>query len=82
MLTIKQTTKLTGEIKVGNVTVVNLYADVSEILNGNTTINQTIYNQELYKENIETCRNEIGEFYEKVWEVEDKYILESVKTVE
>lgn len=81
MLTIKQTTKLTGEIKIGNVTVVNLYADISES-KGNTTINQTIYNQELYKENVETCRNEINEFYDKAWEIEDKYILESGKTSE
>lgn len=78
-LLIKQTTKLTADIKVDNEVIVNLYADVTAENMGNTTVNQTIYNQDIYSKNKALCRKEIKEFQAKVWEVEDQFAEEETQ---
>ena len=43
---------------------------------GNTSINQTINNQELYRQNRVECRKDVEDFQDKVWAVEDDLLQE------
>lgn len=76
MLTTKKATSLTGDIKIDDILVVQVQANISNETAGNTYINQSIINQELYTNNRKQCRQEISEFQEKVYEIEDQFVEE------
>lgn len=76
MLTIKKSTTLSGEIKFDGTLAVSLQANISNESRGNTYINQTILNQDLYNANKAGCRSLITGFQEKAYEIEDAFLEE------
>jgi hypothetical protein len=81
-LNIKKSTTLNGEVTIEGVLTVTLQANISDESAGNTYINQSIIDQDLYSQNRKLCREKISEFQEKVYEIEDRFIEEGVKTAE
>ena len=69
---------LTGQATVGDTQVIYLSANVTTDSAGNTNINQSIQNQELYRSNRLECRKDIESFQEQVWTIEDE-MLEEMK---
>lgn len=81
-LNIKKSTTLNGEVTIEGVLAVTLQANISDESAGNTYINQSIIDQDLYSQNSKLCREKISEFHAKVYEIEDRFIEEEVKTDE
>ncbi|MGM0215471.1 hypothetical protein [Enterococcus sp. AZ109] len=72
-MTLKSTKSvmLSGSSEIDGQQVIYLSANVTTENAGNTTINLSVQNQELYKANKEECRKDIDEFTKKVREIED-----------
>lgn len=83
MLETKRSITLTGEIKVNDSdrTVVYLNATIAEG-GGEDSINQNIQDSRLYEANKEAVRQEIAEFTEQFYAVQDGRATETVKTAE
>lgn len=71
MLTLKKSITLNGEVFVEDKLAVTLQANITAENAGNSFINQSIINQELYNANRKTCREEIKQFQEEVFNLED-----------
>ena len=76
MLTTTKSVSLTGQSTVEGTQVIYLSANVTTDNAGNTSINQSIQNQELYRANRIECRKDIEAFQEQVWEIEDGMLEE------
>ncbi|WP_454093198.1 hypothetical protein [Glutamicibacter protophormiae] len=72
----KKSINITGESKINGQSVIYLSANVTTDSAGNTNINQSINNQDLYRQNRVECRKDIDEFQNKVWAIEDGLIAE------
>lgn len=77
MLKTDKKTSLTGTSTINDQQVVYLSANITTETVGNTTINQSITNQELYRANLTECRKDVSDFQSKVWEIEDEMIAET-----
>lgn len=75
-LTINQSVTVTGQSIIEGTQVIYFNASVSSENEGNTTINQSIQNQELYRANRVECRKDADAFQKKVREVEDDLLGE------
>lgn len=75
MLKITESRTLTGTAQVGGTTVVNLSAVLNSDNIGNTSYTEIISNQELYRENVKELREDIAQFKEEVYSVEDEFLL-------
>lgn len=75
-LNINKAISITGESQINGRQVVFLSASVTTDSAGNTNINQSITDQNLYRQNRAECRKDIDEFQEKVWTVEDELLNE------
>lgn len=76
MLKTTKATTLTGQSMVGEQQVIYLSANITTETTGNTTISQSITNDELYKANLKTCRADVQAFQEAVWATEDAMVVE------
>ncbi|MFS1013611.1 hypothetical protein IGK30_003231 [Enterococcus sp. AZ178] len=72
----KKSINISGESKINGQQVIYLTANVTTDSAGNTNINQSIVNQDLYRQNRTECRSDIESFQEKVWTVEDDLLKE------
>lgn len=79
MLKTNKATSLTGEISIEGVVTVTLQANITNETSGNTYINQSIINQDVYNANREVCRKEISDFKDKVYDIEDRFISEATE---
>lgn len=70
-LKITKSTSLQGQSVVDGQTVIYLSASISIENLGNSTVSQSIQNQELYAANKAACRADIAEFQNAVFEEED-----------
>ena len=70
-LTITKSTSLQGQSVVDGQTVIYLSASISTENLGNSSVSQSIQNQELYAANRAACRADIAEFQNAVFEEED-----------
>ena len=70
-LKITKSTSLQGQSVVDGQTVIYLSASISTENLGNSTVSQSIQNQELYAANKAACRADIAEFQNAVFEEED-----------
>ena len=70
-LKITKSTSLQGQSVVEGQTVIYLSASISTENLGNSTVSQSIQNQELYAANKAACRADIAEFQNAVFEEED-----------
>ncbi|WP_278529566.1 hypothetical protein [Enterococcus asini] len=70
-------TSLTGYSMIDGKQVVYLNANITTETAGNTNINQSITNQEMYRANLDECRKDIGAFQTAVWAIEDEMIAEA-----
>lgn len=70
-LKITKSTSLQGQSVVDGQTVIYLSASISTENLGNSTVSQSIQNQELYAANKAACRADITEFKNAVFEEED-----------
>ena len=70
-LKITKSTSLQGQSVVDGQTVIYLSASISIENLGNSTVSQSIQNQELYAANKDACRADIAEFQNAVFEEED-----------
>lgn len=77
MLKTDKKTSLTGTSTINDQQAVYLSANITIETAGNTSINQSITNQELYRANLTECRKDISDFQAKVWEIEDEMIAEA-----
>lgn len=75
-LGVKKSISITGESKVNGQQAIYLSANVTTDSAGNTTINQSITDQNLYRQNRVECRKDVDEFQEKVWDIEDDLLNE------
>ena len=73
-LTIIKSISLQGQSIIDGQTVVYLSANISTETLGNSSVTQTIQNQELYVANKAACRADIAEFQNAVFEEEDAMI--------
>ena len=73
-LTIIKSISLQGQSIIDGQTVVYLSANISTETLGNSSVTQTIQNQELYVANKAACRADITEFQNAVFEEEDTMI--------
>jgi hypothetical protein len=71
-LKITKSTSLQGQSVVDGQTVIYLSASISTENLGNSTVSQSIQNQELYAANKAACRADIAEFQTYVYGVEDR----------
>lgn len=69
-------TSLTGASKINGQQAVYLSANITTESAGNTTINQSITSQELYRSNRDECRKDIDAFQDMVWAIEDEMIAD------
>lgn len=76
MLKTTKATELTGQSMVGGQQVIYLSANIKSESAGNSTINQSIQNDALYKANLKECRADVQAFQEAVWATEDAMIAE------
>lgn len=72
----KKSINISGESKINGQQVIYLTANVTTDSAGNTNINQSIVNQDLYRQNRTECRSDIESFQGKVWTVEDDLLKE------
>lgn len=79
MLKTKKSTSLTGESMIDGQQAVYLNANITTETAGNTSINQSITNQDLYRANLTECRKDINDFQAKVWEIEDEMIADAAE---
>lgn len=79
VLKTKKSTSFTGEISIDGVVAVTLQANITNENSGNTYINQSIINQDIYNANREVCRKEISDFKDKVYAIEDRFITEATE---
>lgn len=77
MLKTTKATSLTGASMIDGQQAVYLNANITTETAGNTSINQSITNQDLYRANLAECRKDINDFQAKVWEIEDEMIAEA-----
>lgn len=70
-LTITKSTSLQGQSVIDGQTVIYLSASISTENLGNSSVSQSIQNQELYAANKAACRADIAEFQDAVFEEED-----------
>lgn len=77
-LKITKSTSLQGQSVVDGQTVIYLSASISIENLGNSTVSQSIQNQELYAANKATCRADIAEFQNAVFEEEDAMMAAEV----
>lgn len=75
-LNTKKSISITGESKINGQQVIYLNANVTTDSAGNTNINQSITDQNLYRQNRVECRKDIDDFQEKVWAAEDDFLAE------
>lgn len=73
-LTVKKSTALTGQSMIDGQVAVYLSANISDENAGNSTVSQSIQNQELYSANRVQCRQDIAEFQNYVYDVEDEFL--------
>lgn len=76
-LTIIKSTSLQGQSVIDGQVAIYLSANVSGETAGNSTITQSIQNQELYAANRAACRKDISDFQDSVYEVEDQLLAEA-----
>ena len=69
-------TSLTGYSVIDGQQAVYLSANITTESAGNTSINQSITNQALYRANLTECRKDIDAFQNKVWAIEDEMIAD------
>ena len=72
----KKSISITGESKINGQQVIYLNADVTTDSAGNTNINQSITDQNLYRQNRVECRKDVDDFQERVWAIEDELLNE------
>ena len=77
-LTITKSTSLQGQSIIDGQTVVYLSASISTENLGNTSVSQSIQNQELYAANKAACRADIAEFQNAVFDEEDAMMAADV----
>lgn len=77
-LTITKSTSLQGQSIIDGQTVVYLSASISTENLGNTSVSQSIQNQELYAANKASCRADIAEFQNAVFDEEDAMMAADV----
>lgn len=77
-LKITKSTSLQGQSVVDGQTVIYLSASISIENLGNSTVSQSIQNQELYAANKAACRADIAEFQNAVFEEEDAMMAAEV----
>lgn len=75
-LEVKKSTTLQGYSKIDGQQVVFLNASITKENAGNSTVSQNIQNQELYAANRTECRQDIADFQNTVYEVEDEFLAE------
>ncbi|MBS7181521.1 hypothetical protein [Enterococcus gallinarum] len=75
-LNTKKSISITGESKINGQQVIYLNANVTTDSAGNTSINQSITDQNLYRQNRVECRKDIDDFQAKVWAIEDDLLNE------
>lgn len=75
-LQITKSTAVNGLSQIEGQTVVYLSANVSGETAGNSTITQSIQNQELYAANRTACRKDIADFQEAVYVIEDEFLAD------
>lgn len=66
-----KSTTLTGQSMIDNQQAVYYSASISDNV-GNSTISQSITNQDLYDANKAECRADFREFQDAVWSIEDE----------
>jgi len=76
MLKTTKSTSLTGTSTINDNQVIYLSANVTTESAGNTTINQSITDDKLYKANLAECRADVQAFQQAVWDIEDALIAE------
>lgn len=81
-LTIEKATTLNGKSTISDVVVMTMNAEISSATAGNSFFRQTILDQELYSKNKKECRQDISDFQDKVYEIEDAFIEENTKPAE
>lgn len=72
----KKSINIAGESKINGQQVIYLSASVKTDSAGNTSISQSIVNQELYRQNRTECRKDVEDFQDRVWTVEDDLLQE------
>lgn len=74
-LLIKKTTKLSGEFKIDNEVVKQVIVDIDD--KGVSTVQEYMYNTQLYSANRKEMRKQEKEFRDKRYEIEDAILAES-----
>lgn len=81
-LTIKKSTTLNGESRIEGNVVMTMSAEITNETAGNSFVRQVIIDQGLYSKNKKECRQDISDFQDKVYEIEDAFIEENTKPAE
>lgn len=76
MLKTTKSTALTGTSTIDGNQVIYLSANITSESAGNTTMNQSITNDTLYKANLKECRADVQAFQQSIWDAEDAMIAE------
>lgn len=74
-LLIRKTTKLSGEFKINNEVVKQVIVDIDD--KGVSTVQEYMYNTQLYSANRKEMRKQEKEFRDKRYEIEDAILAES-----
>lgn len=87
MLKITKSRTLNGTIEIEGVPVIQLSASITIdpsdfTIYNNGGVNRTILNTDLYRKNISTIRQEIAEFEEEVYLMEDEMLAASKVEIE
>ena len=87
MLKITKSRSLQGTIEIEGVPVVQLSASITVdpsdfSINNNGRINRTILDTDLYRKNISTIRQEIAEFEDEVYLMEDEMLAAAKVEIE
>ena len=81
-LVTKKSINLSGTSEINGQQVIYLSADVRRENVGNTSVTQSITNQDLYAKNLRECRKDVSAFQNMVWEIEDQIMAESEEVEE
>ncbi|MFY8330695.1 hypothetical protein [Vagococcus carniphilus] len=81
-LTIKKSTTLNGESRIEGNVVMTMSAEIADETAGNSFVRQVIIDQGLYSKNKKECRQDVSDFQDKVYEIEDEFIGENTKPAE
>lgn len=76
MLKTNKSVSLTGMVEIDGQQAVYLNANITTETAGNTSVNQSITNDVLYKANLKQCRADITAFADLLWAEEDRIIAE------